>query len=231
MERIPRAMLRRMSGALTTEERNEMAIPSYLHPNPLMRWMAWRRVEVLARHMEQVFAQRSASDHAPIVMDFGCGTGVLFRETNRHASRIYGVDLILDAAQLLVDEWRLDGVTLLTPVEAERKIPQKGVDLILAAEVLEHLSSLDETLRFFASRLRPDGRLLISVPTENLVYRLGRKLAGFRGEYHVSHASAIHQAVLRAGFRTECLEKVPAAGPLAMYWVVGYSYPDAMRPQ
>jgi predicted TPR repeat methyltransferase len=222
MQRIPKAMLLRMAGALGAAERDEMAIPSYLHSNPLMRWMAWKRVEVLAKRMNRLFAERPAPADSRVVMDFGCGTGVLFREAGRHADQIFGIDLVLDAARLLVDEMGLENVTLLSPAEAEQRIPENMVDLVVAAEVLEHLDDLEETLRFFSSRLRPDGRLLISVPTENLLYRLGRKLAGFRGDYHVHHASTIHETILRCGFNNVSIEKVPASGPLAIYWVADY---------
>ncbi len=50
MRRIPDELFSRMADELSPEDRDEMAIPSYLHPNPAMRWMAWRRVEVIARH-------------------------------------------------------------------------------------------------------------------------------------------------------------------------------------
>jgi 2-polyprenyl-3-methyl-5-hydroxy-6-metoxy-1,4-benzoquinol methylase len=222
MERIPRAMLIRMAGALSAAERDEMAIPSYLHSNPLMRWMAWKRVEVLAKRMDRLFAERPETAGSRVVMDFGCGTGILFREASRHAAHVYGIDLVLDAARLLVDELHLKNVTLLSPTEAEHRIPENEVDIVVAAEVLEHLDDLEDTLRFFASRLRPDGKLLISVPTENSLYRLGRKLAGFRGDYHVHRALTIHEAILRCGFRKVRIEKVPAAGPLAIYWVADY---------
>ena len=75
------------------------------------------------------------------------------------------------------------------------------VDAIVAAEVLEHIEPLDDTLRLFESLLRPTGRLVVSLPTENRLYRLGRRLAGFHGHYYESNAASIHQQILAAGFR------------------------------
>ena len=155
-------------------------------------------------------------------MDFGCGTGVLLEEASQHAQRVYGVDPVLEPAQLLVDEWKLDKVTLLTPVQAAEEIPGKSLDIILAAEVLEHIDPLEPTLTFFRSRLKPEGKLLVSLPTENTLYRLGRRLSRFRGEYHHSSAVAIHQSITKSGFRTDRLQKIPAPGPLSIYWVVTY---------
>lgn len=221
MRRIPRDLLVRMAKKLPPEDRDEMAIPSYLHRNPAMRWMSWRRVEVTARFFRDS-CKNLNGEFGPTVMDFGCGTGVLFYEASQFAERVYGVDIVLDAARLLVDEWGLDKVTLLSPEQAENHVPEKSVDIIFAAEVLEHIEPIESTLAFFRSRLKPGGNLLVSLPTEGMLYRIGRRLAGFRGHYHLSNASSIHRRILDAGFREIRMERIPAPGPLAIYWVIDY---------
>ena len=85
------------------------------------------------------------------------------------------------------------------------------------------------TLSFFRERLKPDGLLLVSLPTENMLYRLGRRLAGFEGHYHQSNAASIHQQILDAGFHQLRMIKIPAAGPLAIYWAVAYRLTFAGR--
>lgn len=221
MRRIPRDLLVRMAKKLPREDRDEMAIPSYLHRNPAMRWMAWRRVEVTARFFRDS-CETLNGESRPTVMDFGCGTGVLFYEASKIAERVYGVDVVLDSARLLVDEWGLDKVTLLSPEQAENHVPEQSVDIIIAAEVLEHIEPIESTLAFFRSRLKPGGNLLVSLPTEGMLYRIGRRLAGFRGHYHLSNASSIHRRILDAGFSEVRMERIPAPGPLAIYWVIGY---------
>lgn len=221
MRRIPRDLLARMAREVSREDRDEMAIPSYVHRNPAMRWMAWRRVAVIARFFRDSCKTRNG-ESAPTVMDFGCGTGVLFDEASQFAEKVYGVDIVLDPARLLVDEWGLDKVTLLSPEQAENHVPERSVDTIIAAEVLEHIDPIDSTLGFFRSRLKPDGKLLVSLPTEGVLYRMGRRLAGFRGHYHLHNASSIHRRILDAGFREVRMEKIPAPGPLAIYWVIDY---------
>ena len=132
IRRIPKDMLQAMTRELSPEDRDEMAIPSYLHPNPALRWMAWRRVEVIARRLRHI-CDAEHGEAPPVVMDFGCGTGVLFEEASRYAGCIFGVDLVLEPATLLVDQWKLEKVRLLTPEQALREIPEHSVDLILAA--------------------------------------------------------------------------------------------------
>ena len=50
--RTTRAEIRHLVDAsvpgMTAHDRDEMAIPSYLHWNPLIRWLMWRRYEVVA---------------------------------------------------------------------------------------------------------------------------------------------------------------------------------------
>ena len=198
-----------------------MAIPSYIHPNPAMRWMAWRRVEVIARQFRESRVVRSM-DKGLAVLDFGCGSGVLFDEISQYADRLVGVDIVLDAAKIIVDEWALKKVTLLTPEEAEREIPENSVDIVVAAEVLEHVDPLSTTLDFLRTRLRTDGLLLVSLPTEGGLYRLGRRLAGFDGHYHHDNAASIHRQIVASGFNQERIEKIPLPDPLAIYWVVNY---------
>jgi len=221
MKRIPQDMLERMAGTVSQEDKDEMAIPSYLHRNPAMRWMAWKRVTVTAQFFRDSCKSHNGESGAT-VMDFGCGTGVLFDEASQYADTVYGVDIVLEPARLLVDEWELDKVTLLSPEQAETQIPAESVDTIIAAEVLEHIDPIDSTLELFRSRLKANGNLIVSLPTEGLLYRIGRRLAGFQGHYHLNNAQSIHRQILNAGFKKARLKKIPAPGPFAIYWVIEY---------
>lgn len=203
-----------------------MAIPSYLHPNPLLRRMAWRRLEVIADHVHRWFDARSNAKSDTRVLDFGCGTGVLFRESLKHASTVYGVDIVLHAARMLKEREHLEQVVLLDPAEVPDEVADHSVDAVIAAEVLEHFEDLTEPLTLFRRVLKRDGRLFISVPTESRLYKFGRRLAGFEGHYHHSNAAAIDREITRFGFRRVSKSHVPAPGPLSIYWVVEYAPPE-----
>ena len=140
MRRIPPGLLSLMADCVSDEDRDEMAIPSYQHRNPLLCWMAWRRLEVVVKFFRE-FCGRTNDASAHTVMDFGCGTG---------------------------------------------------------------------------------GTLPVSLPTESLLYRFGRRLAGFGGHYYQSNAAAIHQQILDAGFEQLRMQRIPAPGPLAIHWVIEY---------
>jgi len=210
-----------MADSVSPEDRDEMAIPSYLHSNPAMRWIAWRRLEIVAKLLRESSGE-VRDESGRTVLDFGCGTGVLFDEASQFADKVYGVDIVLEPAQLLIEKWGLKKVSLMDPETAKNELPLRSVDTIIAAEVLEHIDPVDDTLAFFRDRLKSTGRLLVSLPTENALYRFGRRLAGFHGHYHESNARTIHQQILDAGFQQQSMQKIPAPGPLAIYWVIAY---------
>jgi predicted TPR repeat methyltransferase len=209
-----------MAEQLPVDVREEMAIPSYLHRNPALRWMAWRRLEVLTDMLRRSLAR--SADPMSTVIDFGCGTGVLLDAICQVTDRVYGVDVRLDAAALLVKEWGLEQVTLLNPERLVEVVPAESVDAIVAAEVLEHIAELPATLATLRSRLKPHGTLLVSLPTENRLYRLGRRLAGFTGHYHRADAASVHRSVCASGFRSIELRRIPAGGALSIYWLAEY---------
>ena len=222
IRRIPKEVFLEMTRLVSEEDRDEMAMPSYQHGNPALRWMAWRRVDVVAKHLRRIYQARGRFGS---VMDFGCGTGVLLEQASQLSSRVFGVDLVLEPASLLLERWNLPNVTLLEPEKMPAQIAEGSLDVILAAEVLEHISELSSTLESFASLLRADGRLIVSLPTESALYRLGRRMAGFSGDYHHHNAQSVHREIVDFGFRTESLEKVPVGGPFSIYWVATYSAP------
>jgi len=94
-------------------------------------------------------------------------------------------------------------------------LPAGAYGAILALDVLEHVEDLDGALAAISRRLCNDGELFISGPTENLIYRLGRKFAGpaFTGHYHTRNVHAIRAAAERR-FRVETVSRLFPPIPL-----------------
>lgn len=161
---------------------DEHALPSYLHPNHLARWLFWQRVTSCARFLSG-FTEGAC-------LDFGCGSGVMLPILVRAFSRVYAVDPSLDAVTGFIDLWEKSGGRSLKAVSlshdlASATIPPHSLKLIVALDVLEHVEELQKTLADLALLLAPGGVLLVSGPTENWLYRLGRRIAGFSGHCHV----------------------------------------------
>jgi 2-polyprenyl-3-methyl-5-hydroxy-6-metoxy-1,4-benzoquinol methylase len=79
------------------------------------------------------------------------------------------------------------------------QLTPKSFDLINALDVLEHVEDLPHTLSELLKLLKPGGRLVVSGPTENRLYQIGRKLAGpeYSGEYHKRSIGDIKREVTR----------------------------------
>jgi 2-polyprenyl-3-methyl-5-hydroxy-6-metoxy-1,4-benzoquinol methylase len=205
IERISSAELRditsRAGQEVAEHDRDEMAIPSYLHANPLIRWLMWRRYEVIA--------ELAGLDGCGRALEFGCGTGLFLPTLAQSCAEVVAIDLFPQFARELVHRRRLEErVRFVDDLEA---IADGSLDLIVAADVMEHLDAPEATARRFHAKLRPGGVLLVSGPTESAVYKLGRVLAGFagKGDYHHTNIDALEQDIRRAGFALERSVRLP----------------------
>jgi 2-polyprenyl-3-methyl-5-hydroxy-6-metoxy-1,4-benzoquinol methylase len=160
---------------------DEAAFPAYSHPNPLINWLFWQRLRVVMEYIQQA---------APVerVLDFGCGSGVMLPFLAEISKEVTALDI--DLAPL---EWVQRYIPLAPNVRVldanHNSIPDlqpQSYDFINALDVLEHVDDLPRTLADLLRLLKPGGRIIVSGPTENILYRLGRKVAGpeYSGAYH-----------------------------------------------
>lgn len=184
---------------MSDHDRDEMAIPSYLHANPLIRWLMWRRYETIADFLGDMRGQAA--------LEFGCGMGLFLPELNRRFERVFAIDLYPDYAKALNSRRGL-GTTF---ADALDDVPNADVDVIVAADVLEHIEDLPDYLEKFAAKLKPNGRLLVSGPTESALYKLGRMLAGFggKGDYHHTNIDRLIDDIGTHGFELMHVARLP----------------------
>ncbi|MCG8325598.1 MAG: class I SAM-dependent methyltransferase [Thiotrichales bacterium] len=175
---------------ITEHDRDEMAIPTYTHPNPLIRWLMWRRYDRLADMLEG-----NASGAA---LEFGCGIGLFLPELSKQYGKVYAMDLFPQYARRLAKEKEIT-VNFIAIMD---EIDDESLDVIIAADVLEHLDELDSCLRQFQRKLKKGGQFLVSGPTESAVYKLGRVLAGFagKGDYHYTNIYRLLDRIEESGF-------------------------------
>ena len=176
---------------ITEHDRDEMAIPTYLHSNPLIRWLMWKRYDRLADMMEG-----NASGAA---LEFGCGIGLFLPELCKQYGKVYAMDLFPQYARRLAKEKALN-ITFISILD---EIDDGSLDLIVAADVLEHIEDLDKYLKQFAGKLKGRGQFLVSGPTESSFYKLGRLVAGFggKGDYHHTDIYKLIDVIEKSGFR------------------------------
>jgi len=189
-----------------------MAIPSYLHSNPLVRWLMWRRYRVIAR-----FARLESG---PRVLEFGCGIGIFLPTLARYCPSVQAIDIFPQFAVQLCGRFDLK----VQFPNSLSEVADGSLDLIIAADVLEHLSNPDAVIRRFVRKLDKNGRLVVSGPTENRVYQAGRVLAGFRGKggYHHSDIDHVAAVIERCGFRLRRKAGLPFVFPPHLFRVLEY---------
>ncbi len=186
---------------------DELAIPSYTHSNPLMRHLFWQRLAVALEWVDSLGSPIGA------VLDFGSGLGILTPPLQRRSVRVIGCDIhpevtLAGAKQL--------GATATEVIDARvgiGQLPDRSIGAVLALDVLEHIEDVTSLAGEFARVLSPGGKLLCSLPTENALYRLGRRLAGFSGGYHLHQPARIVAAVAQA-FRLRRVARLYPGMPL-----------------
>ena len=102
--------------------------------------------------------------------------------------------------------------------EAERerldRLPPGRFGAIFALDSLEHNEDVPALLDHLLPALRGDGVLILSGPTENHLYRLGRRIARFSAHYHKTTIHEIERLVDDRRFRCLDRRRVPLGVPL-----------------
>jgi len=176
-----RAAIRQVLSEAEPGRLNEIGFPAYSHANPLINWLFWKRLHTVIDHVEE---------DAPYdrVLDFGCGSGVMLPFLSMVSKRVVAADVDLVPLEHMSRHVPLSPNVQVKDISREPvSLEAAGsFDLIIALDVLEHVRDLGETTDRLLRLLKPGRQLIVSGPTESLLYRFGRKLAGpeYSGDYH-----------------------------------------------
>ncbi len=171
--------------------------------------------------------------HAPrggTLLDLGAAGGELGSAIRDHFDRTIGFEYNVDCVGQLCG--RFDSVVV-ADLERVRELP-RGVNVIVLADVLEHLRSPARALDLVRDALADDGHVFISVPNiANITVRLGLLFGIFeyrdRGILDHTHLRfytlrTIKREVERAGFRIE--EVQGSSVPIRL--IIGNYTPDVV---
>jgi len=193
---------------------DEQGIPAYLNPNPLARWLFWKRLQVCLSEILHANGKKC--------LDFGCGSGIMLPILSQKFQEVIGVDIAPQVAKEHLNKMKQCGwvtkqnISILPSLE-NLSPPDNSFDLILALDVLEHVKDLDEVLYRLKSGLKSSGILLVSGPTENALYKIGRATTGYSGHYHLRNIYDIQKA-MRQYFNLRVLRRL--VFPFTLFLVI-----------
>jgi 2-polyprenyl-3-methyl-5-hydroxy-6-metoxy-1,4-benzoquinol methylase len=176
-----RAAIRQVLSEAEPGRLDEIGFPAYSHANPLINWLFWKRLHTVIDYIER---------DAPydLVLDFGCGSGVMLPFLSRVSRNVVAADVDLVPLEHMVTHIPLSPNVRVLDISTDPISRQAAgsFDLIIALDVLEHVRDLRETADQLLPLLKPRRQLVVSGPTESLLYRFGRRLAGpeYSGDYH-----------------------------------------------
>ncbi len=159
-------------------------------------------------------------------LEIGCAEGAFGELLERSGVRVTGIEP--DRAAAAVAARRLTRVVAAPLEEAGREIGRERYDLVVLADVLEHLADPVAALRVLGGLLQPDGALLFSLPNAAhwavlagmLQGRFDHALEGIVADDHRTYAgSPGWERVLSAGgFTVERIQPPPLAEPGTDRW-------------
>lgn len=162
----------------------------YVDRNVLVRELFWRRFGALL--------SLSQAPRRGRALDFGGGNGVLTPTLASLYQEVMVVDLRTEMADEIRQTEGLENVTIQPGELNSLGLPSGSFDTIIAADVLEHIQALDTLVGELHRLLAPGGELLVSAPSENRFYELGRRVFGYtKPDDHYHPASFIEDTVAR----------------------------------
>jgi SAM-dependent methyltransferase len=138
-------------------------------------------------------AQLTADWKPGVFAEFGVGTGTMTRDFTVRGFTGLVYDVSEDTRDWLRENVFKPGDTV-TVVDDRDDVEDGSVDYLLAFEVLEHIPNDEEVLRTWASTLRSDGRVLISVPAHQRKYSATDERVGHVRRYEKAQLQSLLEA-------------------------------------
>ncbi len=156
----------------------------YFSKNPILKFIFRQRI---------IDAIRLAGDVSnKKIIDVGCGAGILSYNLAMNNGKVVGFDIhkgnlrkIRSIYNDYIYFYLINGNVIRIPFKSH------SFDVLFALDVLEHIKDIDTVLAEIKRILKTGGLLVVSIPNENALYKLGRRIARFNAPSHVSNADEL----------------------------------------
>lgn len=130
---------------------------------------------------------------AKTVLDLGCGQGTLLPKIGKYADLLIGLDLFPHGwiKYAKANKGNIRNVELIKSDAFHLPFTEGTFDVVIAADVFEHFQKLPDALQEVDSILKIEGRLIISAPAENFIYKFMRVLYRSQPTYKQSKSEPI----------------------------------------
>src|SRR3989344_3545652 len=173
--------------------------PEYENRNYHIRKLFWNRVKTALEFSD------IKKNHKNIILDIGCGRAKLFHLINKISpiTKMIGVDINEDIIKLKIK----NASFIVIKLNEQLPFKEEYFDEIFALDCLEHIDKLEFELDQIKRVLKNNGSLIISGPTENILYKLGRFIMKGTwnevyedGEKHSWNIFQIKKKILKSGY-------------------------------
>lgn len=155
------------------------------------------------------------------LIDIGCGEGRFGEAVKRRlpGCEVWGVEPVASAAAVAAQ--RNDKI-LARPIEDIADLPTHYFDVVTMNDVLEHLPCSEPVLKTIIRIVKPNGRLVLSLP--NVRFYLNVRDLLFRGDWHYQDFGVLDRTHLRF-FTQKSAARLLAENGFAVTEMVGINAP------
>ena len=151
------------------------------------------------RILETLIARKIELPADARILEIGCGTGHNL-EMLRRFGRVDGIEI--DPAARAVAAKRLGHAIGDAPLPDLTGVPERAYDMVAVLDVIEHVDEDVASLRSIAQRLKPGGKILITVPAFPWMWSAHDEVNHHKRRYT---RASLRKAVEEAGLRVEML--------------------------
>jgi 2-polyprenyl-3-methyl-5-hydroxy-6-metoxy-1,4-benzoquinol methylase len=166
--------------------------------------------EIIADQEESLSKIVAKVPHGSLVLDIGCGSGMLGKYLSENKECIVdGVDIDPDAVALAKPKYRKVGVFNLENESLATTFKAEAYDCIVMADVIEHLVHPEQLFQDVKQLLKPAGILLFSIPN---ITHLSAGLELVLGKFGYRNSGLLDSTHVRFYSRQSFVEKLEANG-------------------